>query len=76
MPLNQSGDKEGWQFNKGKVINPNGFKESYKQFVDSGWQGAALDEKYGGQGLPYIFNVFFDEMINFRRFVFLLCEAD
>ena len=63
LPLNQSGDKEGCQFNNGKVTTPNGFKEAYKQFVESGWQGAALDEKYGGQGLPYIFNVFFDEMI-------------
>jgi len=63
LPLNQSGDKEGCQFNKGKVTTPKGFKEAYKQFVESGWQSAALDEKYGGQGLPYIFNVFFDEMI-------------
>ena len=42
LPLNQSGDKEGCQFNNGKVTTPNGFKEAYKQFVESGWQSAAL----------------------------------
>ena len=63
MPLNQSGDKEGCTYDNGKVKTPKGFKDAYKQFVESGWQGAALDQKYGGQGLPYIFNVFFDEMI-------------
>ena len=63
QPINQSGDKEGCVFENGNVKTPKGFKEAYKQFVENGWQGAALDEKYGGQGLPYIFNVFFDEMI-------------
>ena len=63
LPLNQSGDKEGCTYDNGKVKTPKGFKDAYKQFVESGWQGAALDQKYGGQGLPYIFNVFFDEMI-------------
>ena len=60
LPLNQSGDKEGCTYDNGKVKTPKGFKDAYKQFVE---QGAALDQKYGGQGLPYIFNVFFDEMI-------------
>ena len=63
LPLNQSGDKEGCAFDNGIVTTPKGFKDAYKQFVESGWQSAALDKKYGGQGLPYIFNVFFDEMI-------------
>ena len=58
LPLNQSGDKEGCTYENGKVKTPKGFKDAYKQFVESGWQGAALDQKYGGQGLPYIFNVF------------------
>ncbi len=63
LPLNQSGDKEGCTFKNGIVITPEGFKDAYKQFVENGWQSAALDKKYGGQGLPYIFNVFFDEII-------------
>ncbi|HCK91782.1 MAG TPA: acyl-CoA dehydrogenase, partial [Gammaproteobacteria bacterium] len=29
-PLNQSGDKEGCQFNSGEVTTPKGFKEAYK----------------------------------------------
>ncbi len=63
LPLNQSGDKEGCTFDNGIVTTPQGFKDAYKKFVENGWQSAALDKKYGGQGLPYIFNVFFDEMI-------------
>ena len=62
-PLNQSGDKEGCKFENGLVTTPQGFKDAYKQFVENRWQSAALDKKYGGQGLPYIFNVFFDEII-------------
>ena len=63
LPLNQSGDKEGCSFQNGDVKTPEGFKEAYKKFIESGWQGASLDKKYGGQGLPYILNVFFDEML-------------
>ena len=64
LPLNQTGDHEGCKFSEGNVITPKGFKEAYKKFVDNGWQGAALDQKYGGQGLPYVINVLFDEMIS------------
>ena len=62
LPLNQSGDEEGCKFNNGKVTTPKGFKEAYSKFVENGWQGATLDQNYGGQGLPYIINVLFDEM--------------
>ena len=33
LPLNQSGDLEGCEFNKGKVRTPKGFKEAYKIFI-------------------------------------------
>ena len=64
LPLNVIGDAEGCKFDNGKVITPNGFKEAYKVFSENGWQGIKVKEKYGGQDLPYIMNMFLDEMVS------------
>ena len=64
LPLNITGDTEGCTFSNGKVITPKGFKEAYKTFSENGWQGVKVKEKYGGQDLPYIMNMFLDEMIS------------
>jgi len=64
LPLNVTGDSEGCTFNNGKVIAPKGFKEAYKVFSENGWQGIKVKEKYGGQDLPYIMNMFLDEMVS------------
>jgi len=52
LPLYQSGDKEGCQFDNGKVITPKGFKEAYQQYVDGGWSSLSHPLEHGGQGLP------------------------
>jgi len=52
LPLNQSGDKEGCTFDNGKVTTPKGFKETYQQYVEGGWQSLSHGLEYGGQGLP------------------------
>ena len=64
LPLNQIGDSEGCNFNKGKVTTPKGFKDAYKSFVENGWQGITVNKKYGGQNLRYFINMFLDEMIS------------
>ena len=64
LPLNTVGDSEGCIFDNGKVIAPKGFKEAYKVFSENGWQGIKVKEKYGGQNLPYIMNMFLDEMVS------------
>ena len=64
LPLNQSGDNEGCNFDNGKVTAPTGFKEAYKVFADNGWQGLKVKEEFGGQNLPYIMNMLLDEMIS------------
>jgi len=64
LPLNATGDNEGCIFDNGKVIAPKGFKEAYKVFSENGWQGIKVKEKYGGQDLPYIINMFLDEMVS------------
>jgi 3-(methylsulfanyl)propanoyl-CoA dehydrogenase len=53
-PLNQSADKEGSKWDKGRVTTPKGFKEAYKQFIEGGWNAIQAPTEYGGQGLPKI----------------------
>jgi len=63
QPLNRSGDEEGARLENGKVITPNGFKEAYKTVADGGWVGLSGDAEYGGQGLPKMLTVLFEEML-------------
>jgi len=64
LPLNQSGDLEGCNFDRGKVTTPKGFKEAYKNFIENGWQGIKVNKNYGGQNLPYFMNMIVDEMVS------------
>ncbi|MGY0583853.1 MAG: acyl-CoA dehydrogenase C-terminal domain-containing protein [Paraglaciecola chathamensis] len=52
LPLNQSGDKEGCQFDNGVVTTPTGFKAAYNKYVEGGWQSLSHPVEHGGQGLP------------------------
>ena len=63
FPLNQSGDEEGVHFDSGTVTMPQGFKEAYETYVQSGWTSFTCDPEYGGQGLPEVLNMPIIEMI-------------
>ncbi len=63
FPLNQKGDKEGLKYDNGRVIMPDGFKEAYRLYVDSGWPSFTCDPAYGGQGLPEVLNMPLMEMV-------------
>ncbi|MCC7305537.1 MAG: acyl-CoA dehydrogenase C-terminal domain-containing protein [Alphaproteobacteria bacterium] len=63
FPLNQSGDKEGCQYNNGVVTTPTGFKEAYETFIAGGWTGLSGDPDYGGMGMPALLNTVFQELI-------------
>ncbi len=63
FPLNQVGDKVGLKYDNGRVIMPDGFKEAYKLYVDSGWPSFTCDPAYGGQGLPEVLNMPLMEMV-------------
>ncbi|MFN0023291.1 MAG: acyl-CoA dehydrogenase C-terminal domain-containing protein [Parvularculaceae bacterium] len=70
-PINQSGDHEGCtRFADGSVKTPKGFKEAYNQFRAGGWQGLSFDPEYGGQGLPYVLAVAFNEMVSAANMAF------
>ncbi|WP_191602442.1 acyl-CoA dehydrogenase [Marinomonas algicola] len=51
-PLNSVGDTQGCRFQDGRVSTPEGWRQAYQQFAESGWIGLALPESFGGQGLP------------------------
>ncbi len=63
FPLNQSGDKEGCQYENGVVRTPKGFKEAYKTFIAGGWTGLTADPAYGGMGMPNTVNTVMQELI-------------
>ncbi len=66
FPLNISGDEEGCSLNKDnhEVTTPKGFKEAYAQYIEGGWAALACDPAYEGQGLPFVVNQCFYEMLN------------
>ncbi|MBC7548326.1 MAG: acyl-CoA dehydrogenase C-terminal domain-containing protein [Polaromonas sp.] len=66
FPLNISGDEEGCTLDRTthEVTAPKGFKEAYAEYVQGGWAALSCDPAYGGQGLPFLVNQCFYEMMN------------
>jgi alkylation response protein AidB-like acyl-CoA dehydrogenase len=66
FPLNINGDEEGCVLDKSthEVKTPKGFKEAYAKYVEGGWAALSCDPQYGGQGLPFVVNQCFYEMLN------------
>ncbi|WP_019054450.1 acyl-CoA dehydrogenase family protein [Sphingobium xenophagum] len=63
-PLNHSGDEEGSHLANGAVVTPMGFAHAYQQFAAGGWTSLSADPAYGGQGLPFILQLWLDEMLS------------
>jgi alkylation response protein AidB-like acyl-CoA dehydrogenase len=62
FPLNQSGDAEGCtRHDDGSVTTPQGYKEAYNQFVESGWGTLSAPEAFGGQAMPQVVATAFEE---------------
>ena len=72
-PLNQSGDKQGCRLEAGVVTTADGFKETYRQFVDNGWPALVGKAEFGGQELPHVIAVPVQEMWNSANMSFCLC---
>ena len=72
-PLNHPGDRQGAQFINNKVSSPEGFREAYQKFCESGWPSIANEEAWGGQGLPRILSAQTSEMWNAACMSFCLC---
>jgi len=64
LPINLSGDEEGCTLDPAThaVRTPAGFAAAFDAFRAAGWQGLATDEEFGGQALPQLLQIAFDEM--------------
>ncbi|MCM2343101.1 MAG: acyl-CoA dehydrogenase [Alphaproteobacteria bacterium] len=72
-PLNHSADRAGSRLEGGKVVTPAGFKEAYRQYRESGWNGVPFNPDYGGQGLPLTMAFPVQEMWQASNMSFGLC---
>ncbi|MES2493269.1 MAG: acyl-CoA dehydrogenase C-terminal domain-containing protein [Pseudomonadota bacterium] len=64
-PLNLPGDREGCTRQPdGSVMTPQGFKQAYGQFVESGWGTLSQPATMGGQGLPHVLGFAVDEFMS------------
>jgi alkylation response protein AidB-like acyl-CoA dehydrogenase len=61
-PLNSVGDKQGCVWSPQGVKTPDGFRDAYRQMVAGGWIGLGAEPDFGGQGLPGVLNIAFNEM--------------
>ena len=63
-PLNQIGDQQGCtRHEDGSVTTPDGFKEAYEQYRESGWGTISSPEEYGGQGFPHVLGFVIEEFM-------------
>ncbi len=51
-PLDREGDRAGNVLRNGTVFTPPGWKQAYADWSESGWNGVAAEEAFGGQNLP------------------------
>ncbi len=62
-PINRSGDEAGVQWHSDGVKTPPGFVEAWKTYAEGGWIGLGGEPAYGGQGMPKMLTVLFEEML-------------
>lgn len=62
-PLNRESDEEGSHWEDGVVTAPKGFKEAYKAYCESGWNGLGGNPVYGGMGMPKTLTAQVEEML-------------
>jgi len=73
-PLNTIGDEVGSHCDaQGNVTSPDGFKEAYEQYVQSGFGAAAFEPTYGGGGFPWVANMGLQEILNSSNLSMAIC---
>jgi alkylation response protein AidB-like acyl-CoA dehydrogenase len=72
-PLCKSGDRQGAQWSPHGVTMPDGFKEAYLQFCESGWPSLRARPEFGGQGVPTVLGTAVEELWASSNLAFKLC---
>lgn len=62
-PLHRIGDRGCTRHADGSVTAPPGYKEAYAAFCAAGWPSLLGPTQYGGQGLPHIVWLAFEEFV-------------
>jgi alkylation response protein AidB-like acyl-CoA dehydrogenase len=74
-PINAQGDRQGCRWQDGVVTSADGFKDAYRLFCETGWNGLASPAEFGGQGLPALVSTAVHEMWNASNMAFSLCPT-
>ncbi len=73
FPLNTVGDKQGCtRHADGSVTTPEGFREAYKAYCEAGWGTLSAPVEYGGQGMPHILSMAFEEYMASSNMAFAM----
>ena len=72
-PINWDGDQQGAAWSEDGVTTPDGWKDAYQQFTDSGWNSLAFGAEFGGQGMPGLLSAAVQEMWHSSNMAFGLC---
>jgi len=71
-PLNQIGDQIGNRFDNGVVTTAPGWKETYRDWAEGGWNGLTAPSEHGGQALPQLLQTACSEMWTSASMAFML----
>lgn len=75
LPLNQVGDQQGCtRHADARVTTADGFKGAYQAYIDAGWATLGGPTEYGGQGMPHVLSMAFEEYLNSANMSFTLFQ--
>jgi alkylation response protein AidB-like acyl-CoA dehydrogenase len=72
-PLCKSGDRQGAKWSPNGVTMPDGFREAYQHFCESGWPSLRAHPEFGGQGVPTVLGTAVEELWASSNLAFKLC---
>ncbi len=75
LPTQKQGDREGCQFNDGKVAVPECFHRPYKIMCEGEWIAVCDKPEYGGQGMPHSIAMAAGEYMNGANYAFMMCAG-
>ncbi|MEL6348100.1 MAG: acyl-CoA dehydrogenase family protein, partial [Myxococcota bacterium] len=77
LPVNGPADRQGLKFDPEThtVTMPDGYKELYQAFLESGFSGISQPVEYGGMGAPHTLGVLMSEFTTATNKSFTMCPG-